>query len=140
MPRKSMKDKQRRADLLARVPPSATRVQVLTGKGERKYRSLDPLDKNAISDTDTIQTNKSGDPIVMKGKPGRKAFVDVGPANATIAELLKRKHGFLSLWRLCMKLLRHNAGLLLHMVLSDKPRGAMLHCNHFLLQGVLKHW
>lgn len=82
----SKKDKQVRADLLAKVPPSATRVRVLTVKGEQKYKALDDL-----ADSDTIQTNKYGDPIVMKGAPGRKTVVDVGPANATVAEILKRK-------------------------------------------------
>jgi len=91
MPRKSTIDKQKQADLLAKVPPSATRVQVITAKGDKKYRSLDPNDKNALALTDTIQTNKMGDPIVMKGKPGRKSTPTVGPVNPTVAELLKRR-------------------------------------------------
>jgi hypothetical protein len=86
MPRKSAKDKERRADLLAKVPPAATRVLVRTAKGDQKYKPIADL-----ADTDRIQTNKHGDPIVMKGKPGRKSAVDVGPANATVAEILKRK-------------------------------------------------
>ena len=91
MPRKSSTDKKARADLLAKVPPSATRVQVLTAKGDKKWRSLDPIDKNALSASDTIQVNKMGDPIVMKGTPGRKSNVTVGPVNPTVAELIKRK-------------------------------------------------
>jgi len=61
-------------------------VRVLTAKGEQKYKAVSDL-----ADTDVVQTNKLGDPIVMKGKPGRKNVVDVGPANATVAEVLKRK-------------------------------------------------
>jgi len=86
MSRKSTTDRQLRADMLARVPPSATRVRVLTAKGETKYKAMDDL-----ADTDVIQLNKTGDPIVMKGKPGRKSLVEVGPANATVAVLLARK-------------------------------------------------
>lgn len=87
MPRKGFKEKQRRADLLAKVPPAATRIQVCTAKGDRKWKALSDL-----ADDDTIQTNKMGDPIVMKGKPGRKGTVQVGPANATVAAILQRKH------------------------------------------------
>jgi hypothetical protein len=86
MPRKSVKDKQRRADLLAKIPPSAKRVQVETAKGEIKYKAIDDL-----ADSDVIQTKANGDPIVMKGKPGKPAVANVGPANATVAALLKRK-------------------------------------------------
>ena len=86
MSRKNTAARQRRADLLARIPPSATRVRVLTAKGDTKYKAMDDL-----ADTDTIQINKTGDPIVMKGKPGRKSAVSVGPANATVAVLLQRK-------------------------------------------------
>lgn len=86
MPRKSVQDKRRRADLLAKVPPSATRVRVLTDKGEQKYKVIADL-----ADTDVIQTKKNGDPIVMKGSPGRKTALSVGPANATVAAVLQRK-------------------------------------------------
>lgn len=86
MPRKSAQDKKRRADLLAKVPPSATKIQVITAKGEKKWRDLADL-----ADDDTIQTKASGDPIVMRAKPGRKSQIHVGPANATVAAILLRK-------------------------------------------------
>jgi len=86
MPRKIVSDKQRRADLLAKVPPSATRIRVLTPLGDQKYKAIADL-----ADADIIQTNKAGDPIVMKGKPGRKVVSGVAPANSTIADSLKRK-------------------------------------------------
>jgi len=88
--RKTVKDKHARADLLAKIPPSATRVQVKTAKGEQKYKEIIDL-----ADSDEIQTNKFGDPIVMKGSPGRKTAVDVGPINATVAVLLQRKRDVL---------------------------------------------
>jgi hypothetical protein len=86
MSRKNTTARQLRADLLARIPPSATRVRILTAKGDTKYKAMDDL-----ADDDRIQVNKTGDPIVMKGKPGRKSAVNVGPANATVAVLLQRK-------------------------------------------------
>jgi hypothetical protein len=90
MARKAQKDKQARADLLAKIPPSATRVLVHTAKGEQKYKAISDL-----SDSDEIQTNKFGDPIVMKGAPGRKTPLEVGPVNQTVAVLLQRKKGSL---------------------------------------------
>lgn len=66
-------------------------MQVMTAKGELKYKAVPDL-----ADTDEIQTNKFGDPVVMKGSPGRKA-ADVtlqsvaAPANATVAAILQRK-------------------------------------------------
>ena len=89
---KSGKDRQARADLLAKIPPSAARVRVITAKGEQKYKEIGDL-----LDSDVIQTNKFGDPIVMKATPGRKVTVDVGPVNATVAVLLQRKQSTLEL-------------------------------------------
>lgn len=88
------KDKQARDDLIAKIPPSATRVRVQTAKGEFKYKAIADL-----ADSDEIQTNKYGDPIVMKGSPGRKTIVpaDVGPANATVAAALQRKQQLLDI-------------------------------------------
>ena len=91
MARRSTLDKQRRADLLARIPPAATRVQVLTAKGKTKYKAIADL-----LDADTIQTTKVGDPIVMKRKPGRKSAVYIGPVSATVAALLTRKQTAMS--------------------------------------------
>lgn len=84
--KKLNKDKQDRADLLAKIPPSATRVRVRTAKGDQKYKPIAEL-----VDTDEIQVTKFGDPIVMKGSPGRKTTVTVGPVNATVAVLIQRK-------------------------------------------------
>ncbi len=92
MPRKTIKDRQTRADLLAKIPAGAARVQVMTAKGELKYKAVTDL-----ADLDVIQTNKYGDPVVMKGSPGRKTPIPVTvatvavPANATVAAALKRK-------------------------------------------------
>ena len=91
MAKKSTVDKQRRADLLVRIPPSAARVMVLTAKGAKKYKAVADL-----ADSDRIQVNKMGDPIVMKNKPGRKSAADVGPATPAVAALLVRKQASMS--------------------------------------------
>lgn len=90
MSRKTQREKQERADLLAKIPPSATRVLVHTAKGEQKYKAISDL-----VDSDEVQVNKFGDPIVMKGSPGRKTPLDVGPVNQTVAVLIQRKQGVL---------------------------------------------
>lgn len=82
----SKKTKADRADLLARVPAGATRIKVKTAKDETKYKAVGEL-----GDTDEILVNASGDPIVMRSKPGRKAKADPQPVNDTIKELVKRK-------------------------------------------------
>lgn len=92
MARKVTKTQQTRSDLLAKIPPSAARVRVVTAKGEQKYKEITDL-----LDSDVIQTNKFGDPIVMKAAPGRKVAVDVGPVNATVAVLIQRKRDTLDL-------------------------------------------
>jgi hypothetical protein len=44
-----------------------------------------------LADTDEIQVNKEGTPIIMKGAPGRRKNIILEPANRTIAEVLRRK-------------------------------------------------
>tara|TARA_Y100000310_G_scaffold194428_2_gene194435 strand:+ start:24513 stop:25187 length:675 start_codon:yes stop_codon:yes gene_type:complete len=82
----SKKTKAARADLLAKVPAGARRLKVKTAKGETKYKAVAEL-----ADTDEILVNASGEPIVMRAKPGRKAKADPQPVNDTIRELVKRK-------------------------------------------------
>lgn len=90
MPRKSTVDKQKRADLLAKVPPSATRVRVTTAKGETKFKAIEDL-----ADDDSIDLKRNGVPIVMKGKPGKPTAIVAGPANAVVAAALQRKQATL---------------------------------------------
>lgn len=79
---------QDRMEILAKIPPTATRVQVLTVKGVVKYKEISDL-----ADTDEIQTKDNGDPIVMYSKPGRKSKASTAqaPVNAVVAEIVKRK-------------------------------------------------
>ena len=78
--------RQRRAVLLQKVPDGTTRIQVKDIQGKLRYRALDQL-----ADDDVIQVKKDGSPVVMKGKPGRKQPVNLGPNNDVIKEILKRK-------------------------------------------------
>jgi len=63
---------------------------VKTAKGEVKYKEL-----AEVADTDEVQVNQSGDPIVMKGAPGRKPTPSMAPANSTVAAILRRKQDVL---------------------------------------------
>jgi len=80
------KDQRNRDTLLAKVPDGAARIFVETELGEKKYK-----ERHELADTDVIQTNKHGAPIVMQAKPGRKKTPELEPATAAVAELLKRK-------------------------------------------------
>jgi len=73
-------------DLIALIPKGADRVSVKTQKGEQKYRLI-----SEIVDTDEIQLNRDGIPIVMKGSPGRRKIPVIEPVNDLVKELLRRK-------------------------------------------------
>lgn len=77
---------QARADLLARVPAGTTRVLIKTPKGEQKYKAI--LD---LIDSDEVQVNKAGEPIVMKGVPGRPSPLLLPPINPQVALGIQRK-------------------------------------------------
>lgn len=77
----------RQKDLIAKIPAGTRYVQVITETGQKNYKEI-----SAIAETDDIQVNKMGEPIVMRDKPGRpKKKFDLKPANPIIAEILKRK-------------------------------------------------
>ena len=77
-------------ELMAKVPPGAVTVLVKTAGGDQKYRLL-----AEVADTDEIQTNKSGTPIIMKAAPGRRKVPVLQPANDLVKEILKRKRDIL---------------------------------------------
>lgn len=79
-------DKSRQAPLLAKIPPGTVRVYVRAETGQFHYKDLDQL-----ADTDEIQVDRHGKPIVMMTKPGRKKQITLTPANDTVAEILRRK-------------------------------------------------
>ena len=72
--------------LLALVPKGATRIQVMDEFGNLKYK-----DFHELADTDEIQTNKQGQPVVMMAKPGRRQIPDLKPATPVVAEMLRQK-------------------------------------------------
>lgn len=80
------KQKEEQERLLKLVPPEAEYILVVSEKGEQKYRA-----RQDLAGTDVIQVNKDGNPIVMKGKPGRPKNVTLTPANPVVAEIVKRK-------------------------------------------------
>jgi len=83
---KRTKDVIEREALIAKIPPDAHRVQVITEKGQKKYRPVKEIAKN-----DVIQTTDDGEPVVMKGKPGRPKGVELAPVTPAVAEMVKRK-------------------------------------------------
>lgn len=85
-----MSSKQTREEkkaLLLLCPEDALRVKVHDEFGKERYREID-----SIRDTDVILTDKSGTPITMKGKPGRKFSPREAPiANEAVANSIRRK-------------------------------------------------
>lgn len=84
-------DKGANQSLLAKVPPEAKLVQVIDAKtGKIKYKPVEE-----INDLDRIQTTKSGDPITMKGTPGRQPgsakAVATTPTTRVAGELIAMK-------------------------------------------------
>jgi len=84
------KVKQTRAEkqrLIGMCPPEAQRIKVEDEYGKDRYRELDE-----VRDTDFVVVDKNGDPIYMKGKPGRKFSPREAPiANEAVANSIRRK-------------------------------------------------
>jgi hypothetical protein len=74
------------AALLATLPANTTRVQVTTDFGHVKFKKVAD-----VSDTDTINLNSSGQPIVMSNSPGRKSKIELKPINEKVGEMLRAK-------------------------------------------------
>jgi len=87
---KKLEAKKRQERLLEKVPAGAKKVSVLTAEGDQKYKTFDQ-----IADTDEIQINKQGEPIVMLGSPGRAKKATLGPANKIVAEIIRNKQKFI---------------------------------------------
>ena len=75
----------RHKEMLEKIPKDAKYVQVVTEKGERKYREIKDL-----AETDELQLTTAGIPISMKTPPGRPKVV-VQPANDAVRDSIKRK-------------------------------------------------
>ena len=75
--------------VLRNLPEGATRVQVIDDKGKTCWKRPDDVGR-----LDTIVFNNSGDPVIMRGRPGRKAKPQLEPINDNVAETVeaKREH------------------------------------------------
>lgn len=85
MARRSKVD-QKRFDLMLKLPDDTRRVKVKTEMGETKYVSLGEL-----GNKDEILTNRKGEPIVMRGRPGRKTQINLEPINDAVRAAIDRK-------------------------------------------------
>jgi hypothetical protein len=74
------------AVILASLAPNVIRVQVTDEFGKVKYKKVAD-----ICDLDTISLNGAGQPVVMTGKPGRRAKPVMQAANDKVAEMLRAK-------------------------------------------------
>tara|TARA_B100001057_G_C22555674_1_gene835202 strand:- start:34 stop:714 length:681 start_codon:yes stop_codon:yes gene_type:complete len=73
--------------LLELCPEDAQRIKVRDEYGKERYRPLEE-----VRDTDIVLVDKSGGPISMKGKPGRKFSPREAPiANEAVARSIRRK-------------------------------------------------
>jgi hypothetical protein len=86
------KQQTKQAELLQKLPAGAKYVLVINELGKKKYREI-----TALAKSDEIQTTRQGIPIAMTKEPGRPARAPAAapPANALVAELLKRKESVL---------------------------------------------
>ena len=84
------KVKQTRAEkkrLVGLCPDDAKRIKVQDEYGKDRYRNLDE-----VRDTDYVVVDRNGDPITMKGNPGRKYSPREAPiANEAVANSIRRK-------------------------------------------------
>lgn len=87
-----------RDQLLALIPPDATRVKVHDEKGHERYRDITG-GYDAILQGDKIIV-LSGKPVTMKGKPGRRKKAPTPkappPVNQIVASLQAAKEAFFS--------------------------------------------
>lgn len=67
--------------ILKNLPDGTRRVQVILPSGKQVYKRPEDVDV----DIDEISLTQNGDPIVMRGKPGRKSKTALNPVTPQIA-------------------------------------------------------
>jgi hypothetical protein len=72
--------------LLRKLPKDARRVQVVQVDGKVKYKKPEE-----ILHDDQIKLNKDGEPIVMKGTPGRKARIELEPVSEGVGDVIEAR-------------------------------------------------
>jgi hypothetical protein len=92
MSKKKAPEKARQAELLKRAKElGAVRVKVTTPLGRSEYKDLD-----MVGEKDDVEIRLNGDPVIMKGKPGRKGksptAVAGAPVNEYVGEQVKLKY------------------------------------------------
>lgn len=80
-----------KAYVLRNLPEGTTRVQVVDEKGKQVWRRPSDVGKR-----DQIMFNGKGEPIVMRGTPGRKAAPKLEPLNDGVAEVVEAKEHHLN--------------------------------------------
>ena len=76
--------------ILANLPEGTRRVQVTNTEGKIEYKRPEDV----VLQEDVINLASNGTPVVMRGKPGRRARVALPPANPQIAaiEVAREEH------------------------------------------------
>lgn len=82
-PKQTPSEKQR---ILRSLPDGASRVQVTTASGRTKFKKPEE-----VAHDDQIMLNKDGEPIVMRGQPGRKPKVELQPVNENVGEVMEAR-------------------------------------------------
>jgi len=75
--------RQDRERLLAGLPKTVRRVKTTDPTGKEKYKHPDDVDL----DHDEIMLNSRGEPIVMKGRPGRRPLNVLKPISAMVSDI-----------------------------------------------------
>jgi len=83
VPKQSQSEKQR---ILRNLPDGTSRVQVVTASGRTRFKK--PAE---VAHDDQIMLNKTGEPIVMRGRPGRKPKIELAPVNENVGEVMEAK-------------------------------------------------
>ena len=86
MPAQRKLSAQDKARLLRNLPEGTTRIQVVDSNGKTSWKKPADVDLQ-----DQITLNNDGEPIVMRGQPGRKAKIALPPADDAVAEIQEAK-------------------------------------------------
>lgn len=92
MPAPKRQTQEDREYMLANLPESVRRVQVIEASGKQVYKRPDDVDVTI----DQIMLASDGSPICMRGKPGRKKKAQLNPVTPQIAEVEQAREAHIS--------------------------------------------
>lgn len=101
--------RQTRADreyIIKNLPQGTKRVQVVSSQGKTNYKRPEDVDL----DHDEIKLAMDGTPIIMRGKPGRKAKTQLKPVTPQIDEVVQAKSEHLENDDLTREILNNSEG------------------------------